>query len=441
MGDLIKQAILRWVPGLLGLVLLEESRFCLRGSFFPHSSHSCPGAGLLRFVWAVWAGCWKQRELAQGPIASSIGTRTTPSTAGAMPGTFFVCGRHPSGEFGWIVFFCFELRSLSTFILFFVISVFLCALLCFPFMHLFVTAMFCKYFCFTCFFYLLFNVFESNFQMILSCHLNPPQIYIMHTLIMLFFRLPLFSNSLQKYQNYTWQDITTEVEENKDEGEEMINRGKKHHIAPRGRITHYVWRGNAEIRFKQNVSAHRCYETFTKFVSKEAYSHSTLTHTETENSHLIPYRKTLLPIFIVCWTRRDVSKKKKEKKIAQTFTTEILAHLKERQAACAACLLRLSNVFSVHPENDLDWTSWSLTQKEHFMQLNICWVESTFLLQPLHLWVSVLREEWQIYLTVMSFHQWNIKMKDVSVHIYMPSLCWYTCFSSSFLFFVPEFWK
>lgn len=37
------------------------------------------------------------------------------------------------------------------------------ALLYFPLMHLFVTAMFCKYFCFTCFFNLLFKVFESNF--------------------------------------------------------------------------------------------------------------------------------------------------------------------------------------------------------------------------------------------------------------------------------------
>lgn len=87
MGYLI---ILRWVSGLLALVLLEESRFCLCGWFF-HSSHLRPGAGLLQFVWAVWAGCGKQRELAQGPIASSIGTRTTQSTAGAMPGMVCMC--------------------------------------------------------------------------------------------------------------------------------------------------------------------------------------------------------------------------------------------------------------------------------------------------------------------------------------------------------------
>lgn len=104
------------------------------------------------------------------------------------------------------------------------------------------------------------------------------------------------------------------------------------------------------------------------------------------------------------------------------------------------CIHRLS-VPSVRPEIDLDWTSWSFTQKEHFIKLNICWAESSFLIRPLYRWVSVLQEEWQIYVTVMSFHQWNIKMKDVWAHIYISSLCWYTCFSSSFHFLCAKFWR
>ncbi len=47
----------------------------------------CPaGAGLLQLVWAVWAGCGQQWELAQGPGASSIWTRTAKSATGPMPG-------------------------------------------------------------------------------------------------------------------------------------------------------------------------------------------------------------------------------------------------------------------------------------------------------------------------------------------------------------------
>lgn len=47
----------------------------------------CPaGTGLLQLVWAVWAGCGKQRELAQSPGASSIRTRAAQSAAGQMPG-------------------------------------------------------------------------------------------------------------------------------------------------------------------------------------------------------------------------------------------------------------------------------------------------------------------------------------------------------------------
>ena len=64
-----------------------------------------------------------------------------------------------------------------------------------------------------------------------------------------------------------------------------------------------------------------------------------------------------------------------------------------------------------------------------------------FSIRPLYRWVSVLPEEAIIYVTVMSFYQWNIKKKYVWVYIYISSLCWYTYFSSSFHSFVLGFRK
>lgn len=85
MSYLIKyMTVLSWVSGLI-------HRCCVCGRFFSFwILGSTAGAGLLQFIWAVWTGCGKQRELAQSPVTSSIGTRATQSTARAMPGMLCV---------------------------------------------------------------------------------------------------------------------------------------------------------------------------------------------------------------------------------------------------------------------------------------------------------------------------------------------------------------
>lgn len=85
MSYLIKYMnMLSWVSGLIHIC-------CVCGRYFL-SEYLCPlaGAGLLQFIWAVWTGCGKQWELAQGPVTSSIGPRTAQSTARAMPGMLCV---------------------------------------------------------------------------------------------------------------------------------------------------------------------------------------------------------------------------------------------------------------------------------------------------------------------------------------------------------------
>lgn len=65
-----------WMAAFFSPIFIEDVFMCV-----------CPaGAGLLQLVWAVWAGCGQQWELAQSPGASSVWTRTTQSSAGPMQG-------------------------------------------------------------------------------------------------------------------------------------------------------------------------------------------------------------------------------------------------------------------------------------------------------------------------------------------------------------------
>lgn len=92
------------------------------------------------------------------------------------------------------------------------------------------------------------------------------------------------------------KDITSEVEENKDEAEGVINRGIKYIVAPRRRLIDYVWGKNAEIRFQTQYVC--------LFLLRNVHLSSTPppthTHTETESTRLLPYLNTLVHIFIVC---------------------------------------------------------------------------------------------------------------------------------------------
>lgn len=88
-GDRFSQVWIQFCHSA-GRRALFGSSFCHCGNLYSLGMQNvlvCPaGAGLLQLVWAVWAGCGKQRELAQSPATSSIWTRTTQCTVGPMPG-------------------------------------------------------------------------------------------------------------------------------------------------------------------------------------------------------------------------------------------------------------------------------------------------------------------------------------------------------------------
>lgn len=135
-------------------------------------------------------------------------------------------------EFCWNVFVVSCNYLISSFFFFFAIYVLRRACFISPSMHLFVAALFCKYFCLTCFYWFSISL-EQTFKTTLRCHPNPPQKNKPHTLIMQFsalFLCPVISlrniritNDRQLCKNK--EDITPEIEdEDEEEGRDEQKR-------------------------------------------------------------------------------------------------------------------------------------------------------------------------------------------------------------------------
>lgn len=150
MSYLIKLTIVRWVSGLLGLMLLGQSRLSLCGrfsSFLMLVSRCWPSTVCMSSVSRLWktarTGSRSNRLQHQNQNHSEYSWSDV---------RYVVCwGEILVGSFVGSYFFvlsCVHFIS-SSFPLWFM---FYMRFFVFPFMHLFVTAIFCKYFCLTCFF-------------------------------------------------------------------------------------------------------------------------------------------------------------------------------------------------------------------------------------------------------------------------------------------------